>query len=43
MRTSQETKNIAAALAKAQAQLAPVLKNSQGYGYKYAEIGRAHV
>lgn len=38
MRTSQETKNIAAALAKAQAQLAPVLKNSQGYGYKYAAL-----
>ena len=38
MKTSQETKNIAAALAKAQAQLAPVLKNSQGYGYKYAAL-----
>lgn len=38
MKTSTETKNIAAALANAQAQLAPVLKNSQGYGYKYAAL-----
>lgn len=38
MKTSTETKNIAAALANAQAQLAPVLKNSQGYGYKYATL-----
>lgn len=38
MQHSDEIKNIAAALSKAQAQVAPVLKSSQGYGYKYAAL-----
>lgn len=38
MNTSAETKNIAAAMSKAQAQLSPVLKKSEGYGYKYAAL-----
>lgn len=38
MNHSESIKNLSAALSKAQTQVSPVLKKSQGYGYKYAAL-----